>query len=395
MKNKEYSPFTPGNPVPVELFVGRSEKIKELLRYAKQSAFGKQENIFLSGDRGIGKSSLASFLRHLIVSRESFLGIHIFLGEVSTLDEMVRRLFEQLLKETQGQKWFKKISELFGKYVQGIGLFGISLRFSPPKTDLEELVCNFPEALNNLIETIKDEKNGLFIALDDINGLAEKEEFANWYKSFVDKVATHYEKKFPVFIMLIGTPEKKDVLYSKQQSLMRIFRVVDIEKLTDIEVKDFLNRAFNEVAIRVEPAAMDIMIKYASGLPILMQEIGDATFWLDTDGVINRDDAISGVMLAAKEVGKKYLDPRVYRAIRSERYKAILRKLGQKPLLRYFRRKTIAARLSENEKKVFDNFLKKLRKLGVIEPDLDKGRGAYRFVNEIYPIYIRMESMQK
>jgi len=29
MNNKEYSPFTPGSPVPVELFVGRSDQMKE------------------------------------------------------------------------------------------------------------------------------------------------------------------------------------------------------------------------------------------------------------------------------------------------------------------------------------------------------------------------------
>lgn len=35
--NKLDSPFTPGNPVPVDLFVGRIEKIKEILRYINQS----------------------------------------------------------------------------------------------------------------------------------------------------------------------------------------------------------------------------------------------------------------------------------------------------------------------------------------------------------------------
>jgi hypothetical protein len=41
MNNKENSPFTPGSPVPVELFVGRSEQIKELIRYIGQTSPGK------------------------------------------------------------------------------------------------------------------------------------------------------------------------------------------------------------------------------------------------------------------------------------------------------------------------------------------------------------------
>ncbi len=391
MNNKENSPFTPGSPVPVELFVGRLDKLKELLRYVKQILSGKQENIFLAGDRGIGKSSLASFLRYLVSTQNNILGIHAFLGRVTTLEEVVRHIFEQLLKETKDEAWFKDISKFFGKYIKEIGLFGISVSFNPPEQDLKELVRNFPEALNNLLKKIKEQKSGLFIALDDINGLAEKVEFANWYKSFVDEVATHY-KDFPVFIMLIGLPEKRDTLSRLQPSLMRIFRVVEIDKLSNNEVNDFLTKAFEKADIKVESDAMELMVRFSSGLPLLMHEIGDATFWIDTDGVINEKDAIKGVVRAAEKVGEKYLDPKVYRAVRSPRYRSILRKLGEIPLSRNFKKRDVEARLNVDEKRVFHNFLRRIIELGVIEVDIERGRGAYRFVNEIYPIYIWMES---
>ena len=99
MNNKEYSPFTPGSPVPVELFVGRSKQVEEIVRYIKQVLSGKQENVFLDGDRGIGKSSLASFLRYYVKTQENMLGIHVFLGRVTTLEEVVRHIFDQILKD--------------------------------------------------------------------------------------------------------------------------------------------------------------------------------------------------------------------------------------------------------------------------------------------------------
>lgn len=392
MSNKENSPFTPGSPVPIELFVGRSEQIEELIRYTRQISSGKQENVFLAGDRGIGKSSMASFLRHYVTHHMDMLGIHVFLGRVNSLESMVRHIFEQILKETKGQEWFDDIADFFGEYIKEIGLFGISVRFAPPDEDLRELVRNFPEALNNMLRTIKDrKKKGLFIALDDINGLADKVEFANWYKSFVDEVATHY-KNFPVFILLIGLPEKRDNLSRLQPSLMRIFRVVEIEKLTNEEVECFLSEAFRKVDMKVEADAMKVMVHFSSGLPILMHEIGDAVFWLDTDGIVDKGDATQGVMTAAEKVGQKYLDPKVYRAIRSEHYRSILRKLGRKSSARSFTKKDVEESLDEDEKKVFHNFLRRMRDLGVIEVDREKGRGIYRYVNEIYPIYIRMES---
>jgi hypothetical protein len=393
MNNKEKSPFTPGSPVPVELFVGRSNQIGELIRYVKQTSSGKQENIFLIGDRGIGKSSLASFLRYWVATQMNMLGVHVFLGRISTLEQMVRHIFEQLLKETKVQTWFNDIAGLFGKYIKEIGLFGISVSFSPPEEDLKELVRKFPEALYNFLGKIKKQKAGLFIALDDINGLAEQKEFADWYKSFVDEVATHY-KDFPVFTMLIGLPEKRDCLSSLQPSLMRIFRIVEIEKLSDSEVEQFISQAFTQANIKIEPDAIDLMVRYTSGLPLLMHEIGDATFWLDNDGLVNNDDASHGILIAAEKVGEKYLDPKVYRAIRSIRYRSILRKLGEEPISRNFLKKNLEAKLDANEKKVFNNFLRKMRYLGVIELDVERGSGAYRFINEIYPIYIWMESIK-
>ncbi len=391
MNNKENSPFTPGIHVPVELFVGRAKQIEEIRRYIKQIHTGKQENIFLSGDRGIGKSSLASFLRYYVSTHENILSIHIFLGRVNSLEEMVRHIFDQILKETKGQTWFNDIAKFFGRYIKEIGLFGISVSFVPPEDELKELVRNFPEALHNLLEKIKEQKKGLFIALDDINGLAEQSEFANWYKSFVDEVATHYSN-FPVFMMLIGLPEKRDALARLQPSLMRIFRVVEIEKLSDEEVESFLSQAFAQVGMKVRPDAMKLMVRYSSGLPLLMHEIGDATFWIDQDGIISKEDAIEGVLVAAEKVGQKYLDPKVYRAVRSPRYRSILRKLGRRPLSRSFKKKDVEKKLNNEEKKVFHNFLRRMRELGVIETDVEQGRGAYRFVNEIYPIYIWMES---
>ncbi len=394
MNNKEKtSPFTPGNPVPIELFVGRLDKINELVRYVGQSSSGKQENVFLVGERGIGKSSLASFLRYYVSTKKNMLGIHVFLGRVSTMEEMVRHIFDEILKEAKTQTWYENIAQLFGNRIRQVGLFDISVTFAPPERDLRELVRDFPAALNNLLQKLKEERAGLFIALDDIDALVDNAEFANWYKSFADDIATHYEK-FPVFIMLVGLHEKRDILSNIQPSLMRIFRVIEIEKLTDEEVRTFMSQAFGKADVKVEPEAMEWMVDSSSGLPVMMHEIGDATFWADTDGVIDKDDAVTGLLAAAENIGQKYLTPQVYRAIRSQRYMAILRKFGKRKqfISRYFRKRELEVKLTAEEKRVLNNFLRRMKDLGVIESDIEGGVGAYRFVNDMYPVYIWLES---
>lgn len=388
---KDRSPFTPGNPVPVELFVGRSSQLEEILKNVKQARTGKQENIFLAGERGIGKSSFAKFVCNM-ACKEKLLSVHVFLGQVTSLDEMVRRVFEELIKVSNTQSWYEKISGYFKDKIQQIDLFGVAVSFNPSEEDTRDLVNNFSFALSNIAEKIKPEKSGLFIVLDDIDAISKTPEFANWYKSFVDRVATHSEF-FPICIMLIGLPEFRDNLSKNQPSLMRVFRVVEIEKLQDQEVRDFFERAFKKVDIQVEEQAMKIMVKYSSGLPTIMHEIGDAIFWVDTDGIVNGDDVGKGVIIAAGNIGKKYLDPLVYRAIRSEKYRSILRKLGESPNSR-FKKTDVAAKLTPEEKKVFDNFLRKMRELGVIMADQESDRGTYKFINDIYPVYIFMEGLE-
>jgi hypothetical protein len=143
--------------------------------------------------------------------------------------------------------------------------------------------------------------------------------------------------------------------------------------------------------MRVSGEAMNVMVTYSDGLPLLMHEIGDAIFGYDENGVIDERDALAGVFIAAERIGRKYLNPKVHQIIRSRKYRYILGKLGI-PTSRNFTKREVRKRLSKSEKEALSGFLKKMKDLGIIEQGLEGGRGAYRFVNWIYPLYIWIES---
>ena len=56
---KSRSPFYPGQPVSIELFVGRMKEISRIERAASQVALRKPQSVFITGEYGIGKTSLA------------------------------------------------------------------------------------------------------------------------------------------------------------------------------------------------------------------------------------------------------------------------------------------------------------------------------------------------
>ena len=153
------------------------------------------------------------------------------------------------------------------------------------------------------------------------------------------------------------------------------------------ETETFFTQSFEKVGVEVEKEALYVLSYYSGGHPALAHEIGDATFKVDEDNIISQNDAVVGVINAAEVVGRKYIEPQVYEAIKSDRYKSILNTLLKDPGPESFRRRDILRSLEPDEEKVLDNFLKKMTDLGVFVKDPDHGRGAYKFAQELHFVY--------
>lgn len=385
------SPFTPGRPVPLEFFVGRSGEIDRLVRKVRDSATARRVEVaFVTGERGIGKSSLASFVRHLGEKEHAALGVHALLGGVSTIEGAVKRIFDQLLKDHSEGKLFESFKGLFDKHIRKVGLFGISLEFDAPDRELRGLADNFSTALRNLLSKVPERK-GLILILDDVNGLAGSEVFANWFKSLVDEISTA-RKPIPLCVFFVGLDERRRSLIARQPSLARVFDPVEIRAWSEDESREFFSSAFEKAGVQCSEKALSTMTTYAGGLPVLAHEIGDSAFSVDRDGAIDEEDAMNGVLAAADVVGRRYLDPMVYSSIRSPRYRAILRRMARELSYARFTRAQIRESLPREEKRVFDNFLTKMKKLSVIEEDPEKGRGCYRFSTLLHYLYFYMEA---
>lgn len=180
-------PIPAGVPAPVECFVGRQHEIERLYQMARASTRGRLMVGFIAGERGIGKSSLASFVRSRCEREGAMAGCHVLLGGAQDLHGMMRKIFDKLLKESIDQPWHKKATEFFGNRVRKVGLFGITLELNLQEQDLSALAQNFGPSIREFIE--KTGKQGLLLILDDINGLADSEQVAHWLKSTVDELS--------------------------------------------------------------------------------------------------------------------------------------------------------------------------------------------------------------
>lgn len=391
--NPETSPFTPGQPAPFELFVGRARQIEALLQHAREAAEGRLKVGFLTGDRGIGKTSLARFATFLAEREHALLGLHVVLGGAGDARGMVRRIFDRLANVARGRPLWERVGKLFGDRVRTVGLFGLQVEFRPAAEDLDMLTGGFDQALRSVIGKLEGgDRRGLFIVLDDINGLASSPTFATWLKDFVDTVAVGWEP-FPVFLLFVGSERVRRDLASHNESVARVFIPLEVTSWSSEETSDFYRKAFARVDITVEEAGIELMTEYAGGLPVLAHEIGDAAFRFASDPVISRNDARRAVVSAANVVGHKYFAPQVFDRVRSPRYRSLLRTIPRAAPSGRFKRAEILQVLSAEERASLDNFLRVMQRLEVFERDPDRGPGHYRFTSNLHFLYLLLQAI--
>lgn len=391
--NPESSPFSPGQPVPIEFFVGRTSEIERLRSMVLASLTRRFKVAFVTGERGIGKSSLVSFVRHLMDREQAVAGCHVFLGGVRELPEMVRRTFDRLLKDSIEKPWHTRIREFFGQHVREVGLFGISAELSLSRHDLSTITHDFVPSVRRLLDKLSEDRRALLLILDDINGLASSDDFANWLKSIVDEIATSTEG-LALCLLVVGLEERRQELVRLQPSLARVFELIDITPWSENEVREFYGQTFGNASAMVPQDGLDLMVQFTGGLPVLAHEIGDAVWRAAASTRIGKDDVGEGIVNAAEVVGRKFLEPQVFHALRSDRYRSILRKMADRPVGVQFRRKELITRLTSDEKKVMDNFLRRMKDLGAIVSDAQSGPGGYRFLNQLHALYFWTESQR-
>lgn len=395
---KARSPFYPGQPVPVELFAGRAEQIERIMtRGVGQVAAGKPVAMFIQGEYGIGKSSMARFVLRRAEVENGLHGIYAPLGGAASLIEVA----EAILRATVRSGAFdprrsEAIRGWLAKYIGKQEFFGVTVNAEALRKDAPGLTTPFAmiEFLSETLERLKDTgAKGLFLVLDEINGITAQAAFAHFLKGLVDANAMA-QRPLPLLLMLCGVEERRRDMIDKHQPVDRIFDVIDIEAMTQAEMEDFFRRAFGSAQMTVETEAMATLTLFSAGFPKIMHMIGDAAYWADKDGVVDVRDAMKAVFAAAEEVGKKYVDQQVYSALRSTDYHAILNKIAEgTPSNMRFNKADIATGLTDIQKNKLSNFLQKMKRLAVIRSGDTKGE--YVFNSRMVHLYIWLQAIRK
>src|SRR3989338_133748 len=391
--NKRKSPFYPGQPVPVDFFIGRFNEIQRIIRAIKQVELGKPQAVFLTGEYGIGKSSLAGFLRFYAERNNHIFGIHVLLGGAETIEDVAEKTVEAVIKQQiYEESRSDKVRNFLSRYIGQQSLFGLNINFEALKSDAPNLSHGYLPFLRDLLDRLKNDNiKGIMLILDEINGITQNKQFSHFIKGLVDENALS-KNPLPLMLMLCGVEDRREDMIKHHQPIERIFDVIEIKPMDNSEMKEFFNKTFNSVNMQVEEAALSSLCRYSAGFPKLMHIIGDNIFWVNQDSLVDKDDAIRGILSAAEEIGKKFVDQQVLNALRSNDYRSILAKLAKENFDLSFKKGNIEKGLTDSEKKKFHNFLQRMKELGLFKAGDEQGE--YIFTSRLARLYVRFKSIE-
>ena len=387
------SPFQPEIPVFPDRFKGRQETIRKILRRANIIYKGEPQHFFLTGKRRMGKTSVADFVKDYLDYKKNMIGVYVSNKGNDSVETLTTWIIEALINELPQKSRFERIKKWFGDHIESIEIKGTKIKFKVDEELSRSFKNYFPDYISEIYDEFpKDKQNGILIIIDDINGLSKSREFADWYKKLADTLAVSNHYNLPVYFLLAGYPERFNALVVHEESFGSIFNFDFIDCLSDDEVIVFFKETFSQMGMKISSEALNIMVAFSSGLPLMMQQIGESVFWTCETNCISKQDAIEGVINAAYEIGSKQIKP-VLNQIKSDKYEDILQFLAENKM-NNFKRSDIkyVMNISDN---VLSNFLSKMVELGILESTGHKHSGTYEFSNNLYYTYFWIKSFEK
>lgn len=389
--NPDSSPFTPGRPASAESFIGRKKQVEELLTMVRLARKKRLQVGWISGERGIGKSSLAAFVGSLAERDEKAVVAHVHLGRARNLEDLVRETYVQILKDTETRSWGKAIWKAFGERVERVGLWGVDITLKATPDDFSAAASMFAETLSHTLKTAGKDRKVLVLILDDINGLADNPAFSHWIKKMVDSEVTS-RKENHVCLIFVGFDERRCAMMKLNPSVGRVFQpLIDIKPWAAEESEDFFRRPFEKHHVAIGDREIRFLAHYSGGLPVVAHEIGHAVWEIAKDKKIGSLAVKQGVLEAAGRFGRRMLHSGIVEALHSEQYRSILQKTAEwLPLstIQFSKEQLQSLAFTGDEKTSLNSFLRRMGKLGAIVPVFTGDeRDVYRFATWMHRLY--------
>ena len=138
------SPFEPGHHVSPNKFQGRKENIIKIIRFMpKIINQGKPEHFFITGKRGMGKTSFVKYVGDKVEKDFQMLPIYVNNEWKDNVHELIQLILEGIIEELDKTKKGKKIIENFISDINEIKSPGVGITLDKKQDFVKNVKNNF------------------------------------------------------------------------------------------------------------------------------------------------------------------------------------------------------------------------------------------------------------
>lgn len=344
---EKFNPFKPNHPVYAGMFVGRIKEIERINKVLFQTKNSNPTNILIVGERGIGKSSLLLAIRGLskgefnLDEKYNFLTVDVSIDNKIALIDLARKINTGIERSLESDEKLLSVVKKVWNFLQRIDTKYVSIKNGNNGLSSSEIVDKFIFSLLDTVKAItsKEEstptlhckKDGLVILIDEADNASDDLNLGSFLKLLSEKLVS--ENCNQVLVILAGLPKLHDVLYESHESSIRIFEELGLSPLSHGEVKEVIHRGLkeilekNNIEVKVDEKALNLIVVYSEGYPHFVQQIGYSAYEIDSDNNISTEDVNKAMFMpggALDLIGNRYYKDLYYNKIRDESYRKIL-----------------------------------------------------------------------
>jgi cold shock CspA family protein len=290
------NPFTPQEPVTdPNKFAGRGEAIRNAV-----DALFNNKNIIVTGERGIGKSSVAyqliymaqgdmALIDKLEIDTDGFqfsfvTGDHRCVPG-NTLSDIVSSLTTSLLTNLNiKEKEIKRTTE----WLVDLKLFKVGQKKELAQIEVSEIVDQFVAFISDIIQKGKRDFNGITFLIDEIDCLPPDVQLAPFFKAAVE--ALRFKRYDNVSFITAGVTGTMTNLITQHPSFSRLFENLELRRMPEEELDEIIVKALIGTRVEVHPAVKSKIISLADRFPEPVQLLGYHTYRYDTNSLLEIDD---------------------------------------------------------------------------------------------------------
>lgn len=405
--SKIYPPFNDSiggcNP---KQFVGRIDLLKEFEAHFTKNIKKDKHYFLITGNYGMGKTSLLRYCEDYLKTDYGFLTCHAIIGDddIDDMKAVTGQILSNLLVNLKDDKNYMSFDEKIRNtikyrktaslYNNLIKYFGDNIleekwrRYVFKDEFLEEISKNFAEFLSEMIKEINCK--GLYIGFDLIYTITNISTFSNWFYNLAIGLEK-FKFQIPLVITIEMPHDHANDFYNYNKVFKEIFLFRELGRLKDIEVREFLEDGFNRFEWKITDEILDILVDLSVGHPSWMNDIGNNLYYgyiSDIMREINPEDGIHGYVYdgvvdskadAIKAITRYLKDEEFINAIElkkddeiNELTFSILKKIANDFKENFngyyiFKRSDIFEKLTDDEKLIFDEYMKYLEELDLLK----------------------------